>query len=178
MKKLVLITTLMLFALMPAMLQAQTAIDKLYEKYAGESGFTSINISPGMFQMLSNLDTDDSTQEVKDAQNIMDQLKSLKMLIYEPKEGEKFDFMSEVKKMVKLKDYEELMAIREEGTDIRFLVKKTDKNHISEMLMLVDDNEEGIIMSMTGNIDMNTVSEIGKSMNMKGMENLEKLDNK
>ncbi len=178
MKKIVVITSLFIFALMPALLQAQTAIDKLYEKYAGQSGFTSINISPGMFQMLSNLDTDDSAQEVKDAKDVMDQLKSLKMLIYEPKEGEKFDFMTEVKKMVHLDEYEELMAIREENTDIRFLVKKTDKDHISEMLMLVDDNEEGIIMSMTGNIDMATVSKIGKSMNMKGMENLEKLDEK
>ncbi|MFA5419109.1 MAG: DUF4252 domain-containing protein, partial [Bacteroidales bacterium] len=165
-------------ALMPAMLQAQTAIDKLYEKYAGQDGFTSINISPGMFQMLSDLDTDDSTEEVKEAQNVMDQLKSLKMLVYEPKEGQKFDFMKEVKKSVNLGDYIELMSIREENTDIRFLVKKTKDGHISEMLMLVDDDNEGMIMSMTGNIDMNTISKIGKSMDVKGLENLEKLDQK
>ncbi|MBU3928492.1 MAG: DUF4252 domain-containing protein, partial [Bacteroidetes bacterium] len=61
---------------------------------------------------------------------------------------------------------------------IRFLVKKTKDNHISELLMLVDDDNEGLIMSMTGNIDMNTISDIGKSMNMKGMENLDKLDKK
>jgi hypothetical protein len=163
---------------MPAMLQAQTAIDKLYEKYAGQDGFTSINISPGMFQMLSDLDTDDSTEEVKEAQNVMDQLKSLKMLVYEPKEGQKFDFMKEVKKSVNLGDYIELMSIREENTDIRFLVKKTKDGHISEMLMLVDDDNEGMIMSMTGNIDMNTISKIGKSMDVKGLENLEKLDQK
>lgn len=178
MKKIILITTITLFALMPALLMAQTAIDKLYDKYAGKEGFTSINISPGMFQMLGNLDTDDSTEEVKDAQNVMEQLKSLKMLVYEPKEGEKFDFMTEVKKTVKLDDYEELMSIREENTDIRFLVKKTKNNHISELLMLIDDDNEGMIMSMTGDIDMNTVSKIGKSMNMKGMENLDKLDKK
>jgi len=178
MKKTILITALFLLALMPAMLQAQTAIDKLYDKYAGQEGFTSINISPGMFQMLGNLDTDDSTEGVKDAQNVMEQLKSLKMLVYEPKEGQKFDFMSEVKKTVKLGDYEELMAIREENSDIRFLVKKTKDDHISELLMLVDDENEGMIMSMTGNIDMNTISEIGKSMNMKRMENFDKLDKK
>lgn len=178
MKKIILSTAIMLIALMPAMLQAQTAIDKLYEKYAGQDGFTSINISPGMFQMLSDLDTDDSTEEVKEAQNVMDQLKSLKMLVYEPKEGQKFDFMKEVKKSVNLGDYIELMSIREENTDIRFLVKKTKDGHISEMLMLVDDDNEGMIMSMTGNIDMNTISKIGKSMDVKGLENLEKLDQK
>lgn len=178
MKKTILITALFLLAQVPAIIQAQTAIDKLYEKYAGQDGFTSINISPGMFQMLSDLDTDDSTEEVKEAQNVMDQLKSLKMLVYEPKEGHKFDFMSEVKKTVKLDDYVELMSIREEDTDIRFLVKKTKDGHVSELLMLVDDDNEGMIMSMTGNIDMNTISEIGKSMNMKGMENLDKLDKK
>ncbi|MDP2724311.1 MAG: DUF4252 domain-containing protein [Bacteroidales bacterium] len=178
MKKIILSTAIMLIALMPAMLQAQTPIDKLYEKYAGQEGFTSINISPGMFQMLSDLDTDDSTEGVKEAQNVMDQLKSLKMLVYEPKEGQKFDFMTEVKKSVKLGEYLELMSIREENTDIRFLVKKTKDGHISELLMLVDDDNEGMILSMTGNIDMNTISKIGKSMDVKGLENLEKLDQK
>jgi hypothetical protein len=35
-----------------------------------------------------------------------------------------------------------------------------------------------MIMSLTGDIDMNTISKIGKTMNMKGMENLDKLDQK
>ncbi len=182
MKKQLIIATLILMAFMPFLLQAQTPIDKLYEKYAGKEGFTSINISPEMFSLLGNIDTDDSTGDVQDAKMVMEQLKGLKMLAYEPKPGgslsDKEAFMKEVRKAVPLDEYSELMAIREDGSDIRFLIRKTDGNRITEMLMIIDSEDDAMVMSMTGNIDMNTISKIGKTMNVKGMENLNKLDQK
>jgi len=182
MKKQFLIATLLLVAFLPASLLAQTAIDKLYEKYAGKEGFTSINISPEMFSMLGNINTDDSTGDVQDAKMVMEQLKGLKMLAYEPKPdavtNDKEAFMKEVRKTIPLDEYAELMAIREDGSDIRFLVRKNSGNRISEMLMIIDSDTDAMIMSLTGDIDMNTISKIGKTMNMKGMENLDKLDQK
>jgi len=40
----------------------------------------------------------------------------------------------------------------------------------------VFDEEEAVVMSMTGNLDMKTISEISKSLDIDGMENLEKIE--
>jgi len=159
--------------LMPAMLQAQTAIDKLYEKYAGKKGFTSINISPEMFKMLASMDSEGNQEE-----QMLSQLSGLKMLVYEPGNGPKVDFMADVKATVPMKDYAELMSVDSEGETVKFLVKKAPNNKISEMLMIVFSEDETLVMSMTGNLDMATISSISKSLDIQGMDKLDELDKK
>ncbi|MBC8320102.1 MAG: DUF4252 domain-containing protein [Bacteroidetes bacterium] len=172
--KIIVITMMVL----PVSLFAQSDFNKLYEKYAGQDGFTCINISPDMFKFLSSIDMNDSSSDAKQAQNVMQQLEGLKMLVYEKSKGKSdFDFFKEINKSLSLKNYTELMSVKESDSDIRFLVKKAGKNSISELLMIVKDENEVLIMSMTGNIDMNTISDISNSLDMKGLENLEKLDN-
>ena len=41
--------------------------------------------------------------------------------------------------------------------------------------MIVSGSDETMIMSLTGLIDMQTISEISKSINVQGMSNLQKL---
>lgn len=163
--------------LMPAMLQAQTAIDKLYEKYAGKKGFTSINISPEMFKMLASLESG-SDADNKQEEQVLSQLSGLKMLVYEPGDGPKIDFAADVKATVPVKDYAELMSVDSEGETVKFLVKKAPNNKISEMLMIVFSDDETLVMSMTGNLDMATISSISKSLDIEGMEKLDELDKK
>ena len=43
------------------------------------------------------------------------------------------------------------------------------------MIMVVDGKDEAVILSMTGNIDLNYVAKLGKSMNLDGMNYLEKM---
>jgi hypothetical protein len=164
--------------LLPAMLQAQTTIDKLYEKYAGQKGFTSINISPEMFKMLAALDTDNDSAELDNEEQMLSKLSGLKMLIYEPGDGPKVDFANEVKSTIKMKDYSELMSVDSEDETVKFLVKKAPNNRFSEMLMIVLSSDETLVMSMTGNLDMATISSISKSLDIQGMDKLDELDKK
>ncbi len=178
MKKVIVKTTLIVAMLLPFLVSGQTAIDKLYERYAGEEGFTSINISPQMFNMLSAMDMGDSSGDVKEAQDVMQQLSGLKMLVFEPKNGETSDFVKEVKSLVPSSDYAEMMTVDSEDSKVSFLVKKNKGGNVAELLMIVYEENEAVIMSMTGDIDMKTISEISKSLNMEGLENLDKLEEK
>lgn len=161
-------------------LTAQSTIDQLYKKYAGQKGFTSINISPEMFSMLSSFNTEDSAESAKEAQNIMEQLSGLKMLVYEYDSLEtNHAFLNDVKNLNKnVKDFSELMSINSEDEVVKFLVKKGKDGKVSEMLMLVFDKNEAMVMSLTGNLDMSTISGISKSLDIEGMDKLEKLDEK
>ena len=171
--KIIVITALTL----PLSIFAQSGLNDLYEKYAGQDGFTSINISPEMFKFLSSIDMSDSSSDTKQSQNVMQQLEGLKMLIYEKPEGKDgIDFYKEINRNLSLKDYTELMTVVDSDSDIKFLIKKVGENRISELLMIVKSDDEVLIMSMTGDIDMNTISDISNSLDMKGMENLEKIN--
>jgi len=163
--------------LLPGTIFAQSDFNELYEKYAGQDGFTSINISPEMFSFLSSIDMNDSSSDSKQAQNVMQQLEGLKMLVYEKPEGNAgIEFYKEVKNKLPLHEYTELMTVKDSESDIKFLIKKSGKNRISELLMIVISDDEVLVMSMTGDIDMNTISDISNSLDMKGMENLEKIN--
>ncbi len=169
------VLTIMLL-IIPVTTFAQSDMDKLYKKYAGKEGFTSMNISPEMFSLLGSFDTHDSTKDAKEAQNVMQQLEGLKMLVFESEEGGSIsDFYKEIKKTLPFDEYSELMAINDSDSDIKFLIKKAGKDRISELIMIVKSDDEVLLMSMTGNLDMNTISDISHSLDMKGMENLDKI---
>jgi hypothetical protein len=55
-------------------------------------------------------------------------------------------------------------------------VKKGKDGKIAEMLMIVLGEDEAVIMSMTGSLDMSTISGISKSLDIEGLENLDKID--
>lgn len=177
MKKIVFTLAVIVYATTSA-IYAQTAIDNLYQQYAGESGFTSINISPEMFGFLSSIDMNDSSEKAKETQGVLDQLSGLKMLVYEPDSNAKTNeaFIQKVKSLSKAKGYSELMSIDSEDEKIKFLSKKGPDGKVLELLMIVVDEREAVIMSITGNLDMKSISQISKSLDIDGMENLEKID--
>lgn len=177
MKKQLIKIIVIIALLLPLSVFAQSDFNKLYDKYAGQDGFTSINISPEMFKFLGSIDMNDSSSDSKQAQNVMQQLEGLKMLVYAKPEGKTgIDFFKEINRNLPIEDYTELMTIKDSDSDIRFLIKKAGENRISELLMIVKGDDEVLIMSMTGDIDMNTISDISNSLDMKGMENLEKIN--
>ena len=179
MKKLVLSLVIVGMMVIPAMLSAQTTIDKLYAKYAGNDGFTSINISPEMFNLISGISMSDSSEDAKEAQEAMSQLSGLKMLVYEAGEGEVDQaFMNEIKALTKLEGYSELMSVEDGDEIVKFLVSKTPDGKVSEMLMIVHEESEAVVMSMTGNLDMSTIARISNTLEIDGMENLEQIEEK
>ncbi|HDO27296.1 MAG TPA: DUF4252 domain-containing protein [Bacteroidetes bacterium] len=179
MKKTVITLVILIITGVFISLNAQTTIDGLYGKYAGQKGFTSINISPEMFSMLSSLNTEDSAENAKEAQNIMEQLSGLKMLVYESDSLQTNQaFLKDVRELNKVKGFSELMSINSENEVVKFLVKKGNDGKVSEMLMLVFDKNEAMVMSLTGDLDMSTISGISKSLDIEGMDKLKKLDEK
>ena len=172
MKKLIISCTFILL-LVSGSLRAQTAIDDLYDEYADQKGFTSININPAMFQMISGMDMNDSSEQAQDAQDVMKKLTGLKMLVYEPENGHKNRaFLDDVKALTEIKGYSEMMSVKDGNDVVKFLAKDGKDGKIPEMLMIVYEDNEVVIMSMTGDMDLKTFTEISKSMGMKELENI------
>jgi hypothetical protein len=160
-------------------LNAQSPVDKVFEKYAGQDGFTTVNVSKEMFQMLQQLGVDNAKDSsAVELKKMMDQITGLKVLTYKfdsTKITKAVSVYNEFAGLFPASAYKELMTINEGRQYIRFLTKQDASGKINEMVMLMKDKNEVAVLTLTGNIDLSTVSKLSKGMNIHGMEGLGKM---
>jgi len=169
MKKLIL--TLSVVFLTVAGWAQNKAVDKLFEKYSGKDGFTSVVITKHMFSLFSNVETTADDEYM----NMIKNLKNIKILSAPDPSISGINFYQEVMECLPENEYDELMVIKEGSQDIKFLVRE-EKDKIVELLMLIGGDAENVLISISGIIDMQTIAKLSKSMNIEGMENLEKIE--
>ena len=170
MKKIVAIVVLMT-SLTAA--NAQDVISKFFTKYQNDESFTNVNISSKMFGLFTQMDADNP--EDKEVLDAISKLKGLKILAKENARNSR-ELYKEALSLIP-KNFEELMSVRDKDKDMKFMIQENG-GKISEMLMVVGGNEEFMIMSIFGEIDLKQISRIGSKMNIKGLENLQKMDKK
>ncbi|MCX6235754.1 MAG: DUF4252 domain-containing protein [Bacteroidetes bacterium] len=162
---------------MPLISSAQKSpMDALYEKYVGKEGFTSVLIPKDMFLMFQDIETSGQDKDFKDFQSVVGKLEGLKILTYEPQgKGDSFNFYDEIMKTFPMSLYTVLMEVNEGGESTKFYIKK-DGPKITELLMIGREADETVVLSITGDIDMSSISKLSKSMKVEGMENLQKIE--
>ena len=151
---------------------AQDAISKFFTKYQNDESFSQVTVSSKMFALFTNMDAE--TAEDKDVLEAISKLKGLRILGKEDARNAR-ELYKEAFTLIPLKDYEELMSVRDKDKDMKFLIKENG-GKISELLMILGGTTQFMVMSLYGEIDLKQVSRIGKKMNVSGLENLEKLN--
>ncbi|GLR16356.1 DUF4252 domain-containing protein [Portibacter lacus] len=169
MKKISLILTMMVVAIASSFGQAD-AIEKYFDKYMDDENFTVVYISPKMFEMVAKIAPEDMDQETRD---VIKDLKGLRILTTEYNTKA---FYKEAKSLINTKEYEILMTVRDDGTNVEFLVK--DSGDIINELLLLVGGDEFVMMSFVGNIDLKKIAKLANSVDIDGMEHLKNLDDK
>jgi hypothetical protein len=157
---------------------AQSIMDKLYDKYSGAEGYTSVYISKYMFDMFRNNETSTGSQE-DDMEQLISKLNCIKILVTDDDPATKapVNLYQEIMKLLPTSSYKEVMVVKEKDQDIKFYAKE-EKNKVVELLLVLGGKDENVLISIQGDIDMKNISKLAKSMNIEGMENLEKIDKK
>lgn len=174
MKKLVLTLALAVFAVSA---NAQSsAISKYFDKYVDDPSFSHIKIGGKMFQMMANLEFE-TKEEQKLVQESLGKIQSVQVLGKEDSvDGRKM--YNEAIALVEGQGFEELMSVREEDKDIRFMIREKG-NKIEELFMVMGGKNEFGLLSIVGDgIDINALYKLSKSIGMEGFEELEFLDQK
>ena len=156
------------------MMQAQSnPVDEMFNKYSEKQGFTVVSISSKMFSLFANKDA-----ENKDAGEIINKLKSIKILSVEDSLLNKnLNFYTELSKKLDLSVYEELMVVKE-GPDItKFLIRQTG-NIISELLVITGGPKGNSLISIKGELNLKSISELSKSLDMQELKSLDKIEKK
>ena len=156
MKRVVLFILVVAF---PAFIMAQnSAVDKLFNKYSGKDGITTVSISPELFQVVKAMEIEDLDNE-----NIpFDKIASVKILTIEDEElWPDVNFYTEIEKDLDTSDYAEVMTVNDGGEVVRMWMK-VDEGDVSEFLLIVggDDN---VLIYITGSFNMNDLEELAES---------------
>lgn len=180
-----LIVFVMAIMLMPLTGMAQKDV---FEKYSDNSDVTYVSIKPKMFQMIAKMGINIDDEEAKAYMDMVKSITSFKTMITDNKE-----IAADLGKWVKSRSssLEELMEVKDDGTNVNFYVKEgKDADHVKELLIFVNGvdkyMEEGIevggkerkietvVVSLTGDIDLNEISKLTDKMNIPGGQHLEK----
>lgn len=149
-----------------------TAIDELFDRYAGQDGYTTVIVNADLFKLISQMDPED-----KDLQKLTGQITGVKILALEGHEiSGAVNFYDELENEINAQDFKELMVVKEKDQDVKILVKENN-GLINEFLLIAGGNDNALI-HITGNIDLNSLSGLSTSMNMEELALLRHLEEK
>lgn len=154
---------------------AQDAISKFFTKYQHDESFSQVTVSSKMFSLFTQMDAENA--EDKEVLEAISKLKGLRILGKQDARNAR-ELYKEAFSLIPVKEYEELMSVRDKDKDMKFLIKEGNGGIINELLMVMGGDTEFMVLSLFGEIDLKQVSRIGKKMDVKGLENLENMDNK
>jgi hypothetical protein len=167
MKKLIL-----LIVVAVATLQAygqKSPVDDLFDKYYGKEGFTSVFISSRMFSLLAKVDKED-----EEFQNLVSRIKGIKILAIDSAHNAgRINFLSEMQKKLNSSGYEELMTVKEETQEVRFLIRESN-GRIAELIMITGGQGSSVV-SITGDLDLKTIANLSDNLGIDELEDLEKV---
>jgi hypothetical protein len=144
---------------LPAFVMAQnSAVDKLFNKYKGKEGVTTVQISPELFQVIKAMDV----KELDNSEIPFDKVSSVKILTIEDEGSNRgVNFYDEIKNELDVANYAEVMTVDDGGETVRMWMK-ADNATISEFLLIVggDDN---VLIYITGSFNMNDLEGLAGS---------------
>ncbi|HEY8968589.1 MAG TPA: DUF4252 domain-containing protein [Puia sp.] len=162
-KKLLVVLGLLLVG---AVSQAQDdAIGKFFGKYIEDSRFSVVSVSPKMFRLLSKVNWDTIPADIRQT---VSKLQSLRII---STETTPYVFYKEALSKIDMKEYEELITVRDKTDNIRFVIKESG-GIIHELLMIAADEDGFTMMSFVGDIDLDKLARLSASMDIKGLEGL------
>ena len=162
----------LVFAFVSHSFYAQGAFDK----YDGQDDVTSVIVNKKMFDLMSKVKVDASDKETQQYIKLIKKLDYLKVFTTKNPKIEA-EMKASAEKYVKTAGLEELMRINDSGRNVRISVKSgaTD-SQVRELLMYVDGakNDETVLLSLTGNFDINEISVLTDKMQLPGGSDLKK----
>ncbi len=159
----------LMMVLLPVLLMAQAdPIDKLFDKYAEKDGYTTVYITGKMFELASQIETDDP-----EVNQLVKGLQRIRIITSEDNKDKGVNFFDELKGVFPFDQFEELMTVHEKDQDVKFLVKEKD-GKISHLVLIVGGDDDNALISIEGVIDMKSIGKLSKGLGMDELKHLEK----
>lgn len=150
----------------------QTAFDK----FDGQDDVTSIIVNKKMFELMSKVKMEATDKQAQQYLNLIKKLDNLKVFTTKSTRVEN-EMKAAAEKYIKIAGLEELMRVNENGRNVKILVKSGIKDsQVKELLMFIEGakNDDTVLMSLTGDFDLNEISILTDKMRIPGGDDLKK----
>lgn len=149
-------------------------ITRFFKQYEDDERFTTVFVSPKMFQMVAKIETDD--EDWNKVREVVKDLGGLRVLHADSIADGVAMYKSALSK-VPQNEYSELLTVRDGKENVRIWIKDTG-NIIEELLLLVGSPNEFTMLSFTGKIDLDKISSLSKTLDIDGVQYLDKVKTK
>lgn len=158
-----------------ALISATGFAQSLFDKYEDLEEVTSVVVTQKAFELLAKMDIEVDDPEAQDFMDIATSISSLKVFTTD-NASIGADMKASVNKYLKSSALTELMRVKDKDANVKFYIKEgKDSDHVSELLMFVTGMKdieangrelETVLLSLTGDIDLNKISSLTKKMNL------------
>ena len=145
-----------------------------FDKFEDIDGVTSVVVTQKAFSLMSKIGSE-SDEEYMD---LIKNIESLRVFATESAEVA-IQMEKAATGYLKSANLEKLMTVKEDGSNITIYVKEgKSEDFVKELFMFVKDSDktskESVIISLTGDIDLNQIAKLTDTMDLPGGEHLEK----
>jgi hypothetical protein len=147
-----------------------------FDKFDGQDDVTSIIVNKKMFELMSKVKMDATDKQAQQYLNLIKKLDNLKVFTTKSTRVEN-EMKATTEKYSKTAGLEELMRVNENGRNIKILVKSgASDSQVRELLMFIEGDKNGdtVLMSLTGDFDLNEISVLTDKMRIPGGDDLKK----
>lgn len=185
MKRFIIILITILISL-PVLSQQNTSLfNQLTEQYADKEGFSASMLTHDMFDLYLKKKNLEETSPVFEALKNLDLIVVIsqsKLSFNDRTVTDKTDKPDNDQLHEKILDYykkNNYLLFKTEkrmGEDVKVYLKK-NQDKIASLALITNSSTSTNLIDLQGDIDLKTVSELSKALNVRGLENLYKLDN-
>jgi hypothetical protein len=163
----------LVFAVFTTATFAQTAFDK----FDGQDDITSIVVNKKMFDLMSKVKMDATDKQAQQYLSLIKKLDNLRVFTTTSVRAGN-ELKASATSYLKSGGLEELMRVNDSGKNIKISVKSgSSDTKIKELLMFIEgsgkDNQT-VLMSLTGDFDLDEISVLTDRMKIPGGEDLKK----
>ena len=153
-----------------------------FDKFEDDPNVKAIIVSEKMFELMSKVKVDTKDEKAEQLMLLLKKLDNLKVFISSSTKVSA-DMKSTVASYLKSNPLDELMRVSEGGKKVNIYVKSgASENIVKELLMFIEDptskDKQAIVMSLTGNFNLDEISALTEKMNLPGGNELKKASKK
>ncbi|MGF1560488.1 MAG: DUF4252 domain-containing protein [Flavobacteriaceae bacterium] len=149
----------------------------IFDKYEDMDGVGTVIVNRSMIDLVSKISDLSDDPEAKEFMEAAEGIKGIKVFITEDK-AVSTEMSSTVRQYLNSSSLEELMRVKDKDLNVKFYIKNgKKKDHVTELLMFVSGMKdvdvdlngrkfETVLVSMTGDIDLNKIGSITNKMNL------------
>lgn len=115
---------------------SQRSIDRLFERYSGREGFTTVNISGNLLNIAASFDDDDKDVDAR--------ITGVRILAQKDDWETDINFLDMVKRDLDFNGYEEFLSVREHDQDVKMMVRLQGRR-VTELLIVTGGRDNAII---------------------------------